>query len=154
MIRNTTQNLLMMWAVWFLTIVTATAQVNKNRQDIEKFIPEKSTPVIFSVDPRTNKVEDIFIKKTNSEQQLYDLKAECYRCQYYVGRLDGKYKLSSLRLIPEKEAVLTIHTTENLMPGEKFYPGDNFIPGTEFELAGIKTTVVANKNGTFQVKAH
>lgn len=154
MIRNITQNLILMWAVWFLTSVTATAQVNNNNRDIEKFIPEKSTSVIFSVDPRTNKVEDIFIKKTNSEQQLYDLKAECYRCQYYVGRLEGEYKVSSLRLIPAKEAILTIHTRENLMPGEKFYPGENFLPGTEFELAGIKTTVVANQEGTFKVKAH
>lgn len=142
-----------MWAVWFLTLVTATAQVNTSSRDIEKFVPEKSTPVIFSVDPRTNKVEDIYIKKANSEQQLYDLKAECYRCQYYVGRLEGNFKVSSLRLIPAREAVLTINTTENMMPGEKYYPGDDLKPGTEFELAGIKTTVVANKDGTFKVKA-
>lgn len=150
---KTTQRILAIMAVWFLTIVTATAQSNENSRNIEKFVPEESTQVIFSVDPRTNKIEDIYIKKANSEQQLYDLKAECYRCQYYVGRLEGKYKLSSLRLIPAREAVLTIHTKENLMPGEKYKPGDDLIPGTEFELAGIKTTVVANKEGTFQVRA-
>lgn len=152
--RKTTQNLLTMLVVGILLMFPATAQDNAPKKGMEKFLPEKNTPVIFSVDPQTNEIAEIFIKKSNTEQQLYDLKADCYRCEYYLGSLEGDYKKTSLKLIPAKETLLTVHTNKNLMPGAEYSPGEKFKPGSEFVLAGLKTIVVANKPGTFTVKTH
>lgn len=138
--------------LWLNTGYTSLAQINPSEN-----IPEKNlnhTAVIFSVDPRTNEVNEIFLKKGNSEQQLYKLKEDCYRCSFYLGSLEGSYKLRRDRLIPDKTSTLTINTGENLMRGSRYIPGDEYLPGAQFSMAGVKTTVIANQNGKFTVIAN
>lgn len=119
----------------------------------EEIIPTL-TDIIFSVDPRTNGVINFYIRNANTELQLYKLKENCYRCNYYLGHLEGEFQIKGSKLIPTKRSVFTIKTTHNLMPGEIFDPGAKFPPGAVFSMAGIKTTVVENQKGSFKVRAN
>lgn len=131
-----------------------TAQIKELNAKTGGEIAPIITDIIFSVDPRTNKVNNYFIRNSDTELQLYKLKENCYRCNYYLGHLEGGYQLKGSKLIPNKKSVFTIKTTHNLMPGEIFDPGIKFPPGAFFSMAGIKTTVVENQRGIFKVKTN
>lgn len=107
--------------------------------------PGEITEVVFSVDPRNNKINKIFLQEGSTEQQLYQLKQECYRCRYYTGNLQGTFQIKRNFIIPQKGARITINSGKDIMTAEQFKPGGNFRPGSIFLLAGIKTTVVSNK---------
>lgn len=117
--------------------------------------PETSgvTNLIFSVDPKTNGVNGVFLKEPNEEAQLYKLKGDCYRCDFYEGSIEGPFTVTDSRIKPGKEAVLTIYTVHNLMPGKEFDPGP-FPPGSRFSLARTKATVIANQKGSFKLRTN
>ncbi len=111
------------------------------------------TGVIFSVDPKNNGVNGVFIKEPDQEAQLYKLKGDCYRCEFYEGNIEGPFTVTDSRIKPGKKAVLTIYTVNNLMPGKVFEPGP-FPPGSRFSLARTKTTVIANQKGSFKLRTN
>ncbi len=111
------------------------------------------TNIIFSVDPKNNGINDVFLKDPDIEAQLYILKGECYRCEFYLGTIEGTFSSQGSRLRPGKNATLTINTLENLMPGKVFDPGP-FPPGSRFILARTKTTVIENQHGSFRLKTN
>ena len=111
------------------------------------------TGVIFSVDPKDNGVNGVFLKEPNEEAQLYKLKGECYRCDFYEGSIEGPFTVTESRIKPGKKAILTIYTVHNLMPGKEFEPGP-YPPGSRFSLARTKATVIANQKGSFKLKTH
>jgi hypothetical protein len=121
---------------------------------MEDFIYQENTPLVFSVDPKTNGVTEMFLKDPDLEHQLYRLKEDCYRCEFYLGSVEGNLKIRERKIINSKNSVFTINTSENLMPGSVFSPGTQYTPGSEFSLAGIKTTVVTNHKGSFVLKAN
>ncbi len=114
---------------------------------------ETVTDLIFSVDPKNNGINEVFLKEPDVEAQLYKLKGECYRCEFYKGNITGKFAVKNSRIRPGKKTVLTIHTMENLMPGKIFDPGQ-FPPGSRFNLARTKTTVIDNQKGSFKVRVN
>ncbi|HSI70911.1 MAG TPA: hypothetical protein VK941_11800 [Gillisia sp.] len=138
----------------FLTCTTAIAQEEKSVRPMEDFVYQKNIALVFSVDPKTNGITEVFLKDTDIEHQLYKLKEDCYRCEFYLGSVDGDLKIKDKKIINSKSSVFTIKTTDNLMPGTIYSPGTEYTPGSEFSLAGIKTTVVANKKGSFIVKVN
>lgn len=140
--------------IYFFTGIFAFAQESQNLNYSQDFNQGKITELIFSVDPRTNEVNKIFLKKENPEKQLYELKSNCYRCDFYRGNFDGTLKMRGNRIINSKKGKFTIHTFDNLMPGQHFLPGEKFQPGTKFSLAGIKTTVLTNQKGIFIVESN
>ena len=116
--------------------------------------PEASvTNLIFSVDPRDNSVNGVFLKEPNEEAQLYKLKGECYRCDFYEGSIEGPFTVTDSRIKPGRKAVLTIYTVHNLMPGKEFEPGP-YPPGSRFNLVRTKATVIANQKGSFKLRTH
>lgn len=112
-----------------------------------------SASLIFSVDPKNNEVNGIFLKEQDTEAQLYKLKGECYRCEFYQGNIEGPFLVTNSRIKPGKKAVLTIYTLHNLMPGKEFDPGP-FPPGSRFNVARIKTTVIENQKGSFKLRTY
>lgn len=114
-------------------------------------VPTKVTNLIFSVDPKNNGINGVFLKGPDKEAQIYLLKGKCYRCEFYGGTIEGSFKVYDSNITPGKKAILTINTMENLMEAKKFDPG-NFPPGSRFNLARIKTTVIANQPGSFKVR--
>lgn len=138
----------------FLSCTPANSQEKKPARPMEDFIYQKNTELVFSVDPKTNGITEVFLKDTNVEYQLYKLKEDCYRCDFYLGSVEGNLKIRDRKIINSKSSVFTIHTEDNLMPGSVFLPGTEFVPGKEFSLAGIKTTVIANNKGSFVLKAN
>ena len=112
---------------------------------------ESGTGVIFSVDPKHNGVNGVFLKESNTEAQLYKLKGDCYRCEFYEGNIEGPYSILSSGIKPGKKAVLTIFTVHNLMQGKEFDPGP-FPPGSRFNLVRIKATVIDNQKGSFKLR--
>lgn len=109
------------------------------------------TKIIFSVDPKNNGVNEVFLREPDIEAQLYKLKGECYRCEFYSGSIDGPFSSKNSRLRPGKKAILTIHTMENLIPGKVFDPGP-YPPGSRFSLGRTKATVIENQKGTLRLK--
>jgi hypothetical protein len=138
----------------FLTGYTGNSQEKEPARPMEDFIYQKNTALVFSVDPKTNGITEVFLKDTNIEHQLYKLKEDCYRCEFYLGSVDGNLKLRDRKIVNSKNSVFTINTSNNLMPGTDFLPGKEYSPGSEFSLAGIKTTVVTNQKGSFILKAN
>lgn len=114
---------------------------------------EEKIEVIFSVDPKNNGINDVFLKEQDMEAQLYKLKATCYRCEFYEGTVEGSFTEKDSRIRPGKQATLTIHTMQNLMPGKVFVPG-KFPPGSRFTMARTKTKVIENQKGSFRVKTY
>ncbi|QED38621.1 hypothetical protein FK178_13255 [Antarcticibacterium arcticum] len=110
-----------------------------------------STNIIFSVDPKNNGVNEVFIREPDIEAQLYKLKGECYRCEFYSGSIEGPFTTKDSRIRPGKKATLTIHTMQNLMPGKVFDPGP-YPPGSRFGLGRTKATVIENQKGTFKLR--
>jgi hypothetical protein len=68
--------------------------------------------------------------------------------------VEGNLKIRDRKIINSKSSVFTINTAQNLMPGIDYSPDTKYTPGTEFSLAGIKTTVMANEKGSFILKAN
>lgn len=136
------------------TGMNVNSQIMKPERPIEDFIFQENTDLVYSVDPKTNGITEVFLKDTDVEHQLYKLKEDCYRCEFYLGSVEGTFKIHNKRIVNSKSSVFIIKTTRNLMPGTDFSPGAQYAPGTEFSLAGIKTTVLANKNGSFILKAN
>jgi len=115
--------------------------------------PALVTNLIFSVDPRNNGVNGVFLKEPNEEAQLYKLKGDCYRCDFYQGSIEGPFTVTGSRIKPGKKAVLTIYTVHNLMPGKAFEPGP-FPPGSRFSVERTKATVIANQKGNFKLRTN
>lgn len=136
------------------TCPAANSQVKKSEQPNGEFEFQKNTALVFSVDPRTNGVTEVYLKDPDVEQQLYKLKEDCYRCQFYHGNVEGTLKIKDKKIVNSRSSVFTINTTDNLIPGINFFPGTEYTPGAEFSLAGIRTTVVANKKGSFILEAN
>ena len=109
------------------------------------------TGLIFSVDPKNNGVNGVFLKEQDTEAQLYKLKGDCYRCEFYEGNIEGPFIVTSSGIKPGKKAVLTIHTTHNLMQEKVFDPGA-FPPGSRFNLVRFRATVINNQNGSFKLR--
>ncbi len=137
-----------------LSCSTAHSQIRKPERPLEDFEFRKNTALVYSVDPRTNGIIDVFLQDTNVEHQLYKLKEDCYRCEYYLGSVEGNLKIKDRKIVNSRGSVFTINTMENLMPGATFLPGLEYAPGTPFSLAGIKTTVVANQKGSFILRSN
>lgn len=116
-------------------------------------VANKVTDLIFSVDPKNNGVNEIFLKEPDLEAQLYLLKGECYRCEFYEGTIEGPFTVKDSRIKPGKKATLTINTMDNLMADKIFDPGQ-FLPGSEFNLARTNSTVIVNKKGSFKVRTN
>ncbi len=139
--------------LWFeqsaLVAQTVTFVDKNNSENVEERIE-----VVFSVDPRKNKITKIYIQEESTEQQLYQLKQDCYRCSYFTGNLYGTFAIRKNYIVPLKGATLTINTGKDLMTAEEFKPGTNFRPGSVFPLAGIKTTVVSNLPGVMVLKGN
>lgn len=115
--------------------------------------PAKVTELIFSVDPKNNKINEVFLKEPDMEAQLYLLKGECYRCEFYEGTIAGNFRLNKSRIRPGKKATLTIFTMDNLIPGKTFNPGQ-FPEGSRFDLGRTRTTVISNQKGSFIVRTN
>ncbi len=111
------------------------------------------TDVIFSVDPKNNGVNGVFIKELDTEAQLYKLKGECYRCEFYLGSIEGAFNIVNSKVKPVKNAIITIYTSQNLMRGKVYEPGP-FPPGSRFNLARTKTTVIEKQNGKFRLRSN
>lgn len=109
------------------------------------------TDLIFSVDPKYNGVNEVFLKGPDVEAQLYILKGDCYRCEFYEGTIEGAFTVHNFRLTPGRKATLTINTLENLMDDKIFDPG-KYPPGSRFYLGRTKTTVIENLEGSFKVR--
>jgi len=114
----------------------------------------EQTEVIFSVDPKNNKITDIFIREGSTEQQLYQLKQQCYRCSYYTGNLEGSFNIKRNFIVPRKGTTITIYAGKDLMTEENFNPGPNFKVGSSFPLAGVKTTVISHQQGVMVLKVN
>lgn len=122
------------------------ATINNQNQDETTL-----TNIIFSVDPKNNGVTEVFLREPDIEAQLYKLKGECYRCEFYSGSIEGPFSTKDSRIRPGKKATLTIHTMQNLMPGKVFDPGP-YPPGSRFSLGRTKATVIENQKGTLRLR--
>ncbi|QCY69421.1 hypothetical protein FHG64_08460 [Antarcticibacterium flavum] len=150
----TLRQMALLFVTGLLTCSIAQAQIQKPDRPIEDFEFRKNTALVYSVDPKTNGINEVFLKEPNVEHQLYKLKEDCYRCEYYLGSVEGTLKIKDSKIVNSRSSVFTINTMENLMPGTDFLPGPEYAPGSRFSLAGIKTTVLANQKGSFVLKAN
>ena len=143
---------ILLLAICFLTVHPTFAQSNKLVANNPEFSYHKNTSLVYSVDPKTNGINRIFLKRENVESQLYELKGDCYRCEYYLGTVEGSIKLAGNKIVKGKNCRFTINTQENLMSGQYYFPGNQYLPGVSYTLAGMNTIVVSNQKGKFIVE--
>lgn len=146
------QPFILLLTICLLSGLTTTAQSRDRFENNPEFNFHKKTPLVFSVDPKTNNIIEIFLKRENVENQLYQLKADCYRCEYYLGTVEGNIKIRDNKIVKGKKSKFTIHTEDNLMSGLFYFPGNQYQPGTSYILAGMKTRVISNQQGKFIVE--
>lgn len=139
----------LLFATCFLLALPVLSQSKKPVNAQPEFYYYKNTSLVYSVDPKTNGITEMFLKSENVENQLYELKGNCYRCEYYLGTVEGSLKVKGKKIVKSKNSRFTIHTLDNLMSKQNFFPGTNYLPGDNYTLAGIPARVVFNQKGKF-----
>lgn len=132
-----------------LTFNISHAQLTSGTLKSNQLSLNKTIPVLFAMNLKTDKIDFIVKKETDLKAQLYKLEKTYPNYEYLSGKFTGDYKLTSGMVKPYSGGTLSLLFNEELT-SKIFRPGDQFLPGDQYIINYdpqyfINTTIVSKK---------
>lgn len=105
------------------------------------------TPIVIVSSIESDAIIGIELLKNFWDKSEDDVLVSYPNCKFYKGLLKGEYERTESLIIPEKGAIITIYTNEQIFLRESFLTESQHTPGDSYTIGKTKSKIISNQKG-------